>query len=82
MGGVIEKPITRPEGANAATALESCYTGLGSGRSGFDRAASMLSNLRNTSGIWNQTRQPVVHFFYKLHGTWKQPDGEIRALSS
>lgn len=29
MGGVIEKPITRAEGANTATALDSCYTGLG-----------------------------------------------------
>lgn len=50
IGGVIEKPITRPVGANTATALDLCYTGR-SGPSGFDRAAGRLSNLRNTSGI-------------------------------
>lgn len=38
MGGVIEKPITRPEGGNRTTALVSCYTDQ-SGPSGFDRAA-------------------------------------------
>lgn len=44
MGGDIEKPITRPEGANTAAALYSCYTGQ-SGPSSFDRAAGRLSNL-------------------------------------
>ena len=38
MGGVIEKPITRPGGADMATALDSCYIGR-SGPSGFDKAA-------------------------------------------
>jgi len=55
MGGVIGKPITRPEGANAAAALDSCYTGR-SGPQGFDSAAAGLSNLWNTSGIWNEIR--------------------------
>ena len=48
MGGVIEKPITRPEGANTATALDSCYTGQ-SGPRVFYRAAVRLLNLLNTS---------------------------------
>lgn len=50
MGGVIEKPITRPEGASTTTALDSCYTGR-SGPGGSDRAAGTLSNLCNTSEI-------------------------------
>lgn len=50
MGGGIEKPITRPEGANTAAALDSCYAGQ-SQPSAFDRTAGKLSNLQNTSGI-------------------------------
>lgn len=56
VGGGIEKPITRPEGGNTATALDSCYAGQ-SRPSAFDRTAGKLSNLTNTSGVWNQTQQ-------------------------
>lgn len=41
VGGVIDKPITRPVGTNRAAALDSCYMGQ-SGPKAFDRGLLLL----------------------------------------
>lgn len=71
MGGVIDKPITRPVGTNKAAALDSRYTGQSELR-GFDGELLLLVGHQVSETHWESEIRHAVLNIYKLRGILQQ----------